>query len=166
MDTQFIATVYGAEQSGIMKCLADETHRLGGKWVDSRMSQLDGQFIGLIKISVPQNNEEELKAFFLTNKNINSQFNDVSTVGSTSSSIVVHLDAKDRAGLVSDISTLFANLSIEVDSMEAHRVAVNELGGNMFTSEFNLRVPTGCNLIELEKSLKDIQPGSSVKISH
>ncbi len=164
MDTQFVATVFGPERSGIMQTLADETHRLGGKWLDSRLSQLDGQFIGLIKIDIPQENEQQLKSFFQSQQDINSQFNDVSNVSAHTRSLTVHFDAQDRAGLVSEISNLFRKLGIDVDAMEAHRVAVNELGGNMFTSQFELRVPVTCDLDGLEDSLKGIQADASINI--
>lgn len=165
MNVQFIATVSGPERSGIMSKLAKQTHDLGGIWLDSKLNHLDGQFIGLIKIELPTDNAERLKAAFAEQADLCAQFNDVKEVGIDRTLLTMSFQSNDREGLVHDISNVLTDCNVDVDHMDAHRIGIADLGRSLFTSTFILRVPANIDLATLEKRLAEIEEHAVVHFS-
>lgn len=165
MNVQFIATLSGPERSGIMSELSKKTHELGGIWLDSKLNHLDGQFTGLIKIELPAENAEQLKAIFAEQADLTSQFNDVKEIGTDRTLLTLSFQSNDREGLVHDISNVLADRNVDVDHMDAHRVGIAALGRSLFTSTFVLRAPADIDLGILEKRLADIEEHAVIHFS-
>ena len=52
MNTQFMATIAGEDRPDLLKILAAKTHALEGRWLNSKISRLEGQIAGIIKIDI------------------------------------------------------------------------------------------------------------------
>ena len=54
MSIQLTITIAGQDHPQLINQLAAKTHELGGKWLVSKISRLDKQVAGIIKIEVPE----------------------------------------------------------------------------------------------------------------
>jgi glycine cleavage system regulatory protein len=151
-----MVSIMGPERFGLLKLLAKETHALGGRWLNSKTSHLGGQFVGLLKVDVPDENAEALQSIFTK---LDGYVVIINKVAECDSGITLNVsyDASDRPGLVSDITHLLTDQGIKIEHMESHRVGVIELGSNMFTAQMKLTLPHNMepSLVKKELELLD-----------
>ncbi|MFT7422750.1 MAG: glycine cleavage system regulatory protein [Psychromonas sp.] len=69
---------------------------------------------------------------------------------------MLNVDAKDRFGLVNDISEVLGENDIKIESLECHRIGGADIGGIIFTSEFKISAGDDFDKAELIKSLQSI----------
>ena len=60
MQKQLVVTVIGADKPGIVESLAAVISREQGNWLGSAMSELAGQFAGILHVSVPDEHYRSL----------------------------------------------------------------------------------------------------------
>jgi len=165
MNIQFIATIYGEERSGIMKSLAHETHKLGGRWIDSRVSHLCGYFAGIIKIEVPEGNIETLKSTISNHDHITAHFFRCNDLKHEYQLWSLTFEAEDRSGLIDQISQALAEFSVDIDDMESHRYPVVELGQSVLKVSCTLRTPVAFVPDGLSLRLKEIDCNAIIEFA-
>ena len=156
MNVQIMVTVNGSNQADLVKILSEKTHALGGKWLNSKISHIDDYFAGLIKIEIGSDHVERVVADF---KSLAIHVEAVvlgSAIQQTLAHLDLNIDAKDRPGLVHDISQVLSDHSIKVENMECHRLGLADISGTVFTSQFKIAVADNFNKEELLDSLQDI----------
>ncbi|HEY5715853.1 MAG TPA: ACT domain-containing protein [Psychromonas sp.] len=164
MNVQIMVIVHGSEHAHLVKVLSEKTHALGGKWLNSKISHIDDYFAGLIKIEIESNNADKLIDEFKA-LNINVETAKLDQLAQQKSKhLILNIDAKDRFGLVNDISEVLGENDIKIESMECHRVGGADTGGVMFTSEFKILVADDFNKGELIDSLQTIATDLAVDL--
>ena len=164
MNVQIMVTINGSNQADLVKILSEKTHALGGKWINSKISHIDDYFAGLIKVEIASDQVERLVADFKA-LTINVE---AVVLGSALHKTLAHLDlnidAKDRPGLVHDISQVLSENSIRVENMECHRLGVADVG-TVFTSQFKIAVADNFNKEQLISSLQEISDDLVIDLS-
>jgi glycine cleavage system regulatory protein len=156
MSVQIMVTVSGSNHTELVRILSEKTHALGGKWINSKINHIDDYFAGLIKIEIGTEQIERLVADFKTLAiNVEAVVLD-SAIQKTLIHLDLNIDARDRPGLVHDISQVLGENSIRVENMECHRLGVADISGTIFTSHFKIAVNDKFNKDELINSLQDI----------
>jgi glycine cleavage system regulatory protein len=156
MNVQIMVTVSGADQHHVIKTLSEKTHVLGGKWLNSKISHIDQYFAGLIKIEIVDAKVDQLINDFKAQQ-INVESARLSAFSEQKSlHLNLDIDAKDRAGLVNDISNVLNENSIKVENMECHRLGLPDISGLIFTSKFQIAVSDDFNRELLIQSLQNI----------
>ena len=156
MNVQIMVTISGSNQTDLVKILSEKTHKLGGKWLNSKINHIDDYFAGLIKVEIGSEHVEKLVADFKTQAiKVETVVLD-SAIEQKLTHLDLNIDAKDRPGLVHDISEVLSENSIRVENMECHRLGVADISGTVFTSRFKIAVADNFNKEELINSLQDI----------
>lgn len=156
MNVQIMVIVHGTEQAHLIKMLSEKTHELEGKWLNSKISHIDNYFAGLIKIEIASNNVDKLiDQFKSLHIHVETEKLDLHSQDK-SKHFILNIDAKDRFGLVNDISEVLGENDIKIQSMECHRLGGADIGGLVFTSEFKISAGDEFNEEELIKSLQTI----------
>ena len=165
MNVQIMVTVNGSNQADLVKVLSEKTHALGGKWLNSKISHIDDYFAGLIKVEIGSTHVERLIADFKSLA-INVE---AAVLGPVTQHKLAHLDlnidAKDRPGLVHDISQVLSENSIRVENMECHRLGLADISGTVFTSKFKIAVADNFNKEQLINSLQEISKDLVIDLS-
>ncbi|WP_232803741.1 ACT domain-containing protein [Motilimonas sp. E26] len=162
MNTQFMATIAGEDRPDLLKLLAGKTHALEGRWLDSKISRLEGQIAGIIKIDIPNENLSALKADFNSIPNFHVSTSDVKLVTITEcAQLNLKIEANDRPGIISDIAHFLDSKGVAIEHMENHRFGVIGLGTTVFIAELSLMVPVdmGTEFLveELERLSSDLR---------
>ena len=164
MHVQFIVSIVGPDRFGLPKHLASATHELGGKWLNSKVIRLGGQFAALIRVEVPAVESARLRAVFAGLEGCHVVFSDVRTAADAATrTCSVTVDAEDRPGLVSDITHLLQEHQVTIQDMQCHRMVAAGLGTSMFRGEFDVAVPGGVDLSLLMSDLEAL--GEHVMVS-
>ncbi len=154
MNIQFTITIAGQDHPQLVNQLAAITHSYGGKWLISKISRLEHQLVGIIKIEIPDNEVVQLKEELRHFSALDVRIIDSKAVEHPSFvKVRFTIESKDRLGIVRDITGQLDEMGIEILQMENHRLAVPEVGEMMFFAELTLNLPTEISFNQLEESL-------------
>jgi len=162
-------TVIGQDRPGLVETVAALVAEHGGNWLESRMSRLGGQFAGILRVEVPNENEPPLVAAL---KKLESQ-------GLT---VVVHTDqpkplptaarqseldivGQDRPGIVREISRALAGFGVNVEELETECASAAMSGETLFKAHARLSIPESCDTAQIRKQLERIAADLIVEIS-
>ena len=121
MTTPLVITVISADKPGLVESLAQVINRHGGNWLESRMARMAGQFAGILRVDVANDQLEALRIDLdgLSAQGINVQ---VAISGQADEpqqrTLQLTLVANDRAGIVHEVSRVLASHGVNVESLE------------------------------------------------
>jgi len=156
MNVQILITITGAYQVDLVKVLSEKTHALGGKWLTSKINHIEGYMAGLIKVELMPDKVDlllnEIKALPIHMDSVELK----RLPNEKPNHFNLKIDAKDRPGLVSAISSMLNENSIKVENMECNRIGSPDIGGTVFTSHFQIAVSDAFDQQLLIDSLQEI----------
>ncbi len=156
MNVQLLFTITGDYQADLVKVLSEKTHNLGGKWLVSKINHVEEYMAGLIKVEIETEKADDLIAAFKTLP-VNVQSVELKRLPKEKPNhLSLSIDAKDRPGLVSEISHVLSENSIKVENMECNRIGLPDIGGTVFTSEFQIAVSDAFEKSVLIDALQEI----------
>lgn len=166
MNTQFTITIAGQDHPQLINQLASTTHKFGGKWLVSKISRLEQQLVGIIKIDIPADSAEQLKQAFSELKELHIHIieHEEPTTPSVHQQIKLKVESGDRPGLVKDITNILEEIGIQIIHMENHRLAVLDFGKLMFFAELDVDVPGEVDLEQLVETVQDVEENMRVEV--
>ncbi len=155
MTTKLIVSVVGPEQSGFMNQLTVKTRALGGTWLASKLTHLDGQMAGLLKLEIAEDKVEDFKLMMNEFNLVTTNYNSVSeNADDQKKPVKLTLEGEDRSGLTSDITHLLNNNDVTVEHFESQRFPVVGLSTGVFEATLNLKLPKTLTLETLKKDIE------------
>ena len=165
MGDQFIMTVVGPDEPGVMNSLAEITHRHEGKWLASKISNLEGQFAAVIKVEAPAAQTQRLKEALIALPRLQLAIHDCRPAQSTATrSVSLTIDSEDYPGLVNEVAALLHSHGINVNHMTSHRLSVAETGSTVFTAELDMSVPAELDPAQVAMELECLHKRMVVQI--
>ena len=168
MVSKQILTITANDQTGLVKQLADCIANAGGNWLESNMSHLAGKFAGIALIEIDPDNLDALTA------NLNALHKDDLhvTIGDGSAEteeqhgrlLEVEVMAHDRPGIVREITTLFSNMHINVESLHTNRAVAPMSSEHLFEAAAVLILPDSISEEELQKQLETLSDDLMLEI--
>ncbi|GLT16815.1 transcriptional regulator [Vibrio zhanjiangensis] len=166
MNRIFIVSFAGSATPTMIKKLASITHDHGGKWLVSKVNFLEDQVAGVIKVELPQENENLVKEAFCNCENLLVRFGKAKNHSQHVASIYkLRLDSADRAGIVNEISHTLDKQDIQILDMDCQRVFVAGGGGvssSLFTATMTVRLPDDFIIEDVVKDLEALSIGIRV----
>jgi glycine cleavage system regulatory protein len=169
MNRMLVMTVIGNDRPGLVESVAGVIAQHGGNWLESRMSRLGGQFAGILRVSVPAEQEAAV-------------VRGLSELGRGGLAVVVHPDAaettkqaqrlsmleivgQDRPGIVRQITHSLAKYGVNVEELQSECASAAMTGETLFKASAKLSIPNSCNTEELRRELEKIAADLIVEIS-
>ncbi|ABZ78300.1 amino acid-binding ACT domain protein [Shewanella halifaxensis HAW-EB4] len=160
MKKTFVTTVSGVTEPGIIKSLAEITRKHGGEWQMSKVIKLGGHFTALFEVTIEAESQPQLESDFVTH--FPALYFSYALVAERAPSacqrVKLVFDCNDRPGLTRDIDDILADLEVELESLECHRLAVIGMSSPVFSSILTLAIPgsiTSERVIESLEGLSD-----------
>ncbi len=167
MKTTFVTTVMGPAKSGTIKTLAEETRKLGGEWVTSKVMKLDGQFTAMMEVVVDTDLEvllkETLEDKFSHLDFIYSEIKEKKEIRQGKKVSLV-VDCMDRTGLTRDINNILQNLDLVVEKMDCDRLPVATLGTTVFTAKLTLAVDESVSAESIADEIETLSEDTRVSV--
>ena len=158
VSTSLVLTVIGPDRPGLVEALSQTVASHDGSWLESRMARLAGQFAGILRTSVP---EDQVDALTLALQSLGPEGLHVSVARSqadppTSNVRELRLEilGSDRPGIVHEISEALADRNINVDELRTETMSAPMSGELLFLANAELMVPIDLNLDLLRKDLE------------
>jgi glycine cleavage system regulatory protein len=171
MQVSLVITILGPDQSGLVKSLSETLNRFQGNWTESRMSHLAGKFAGILQVSVPTDQVDELTAALQALQSDGLQVSiekaDQDSATSTSSTNVLSLEllGQDRPGIIRDITEQLARLAVNIEELESQVKEASMSGGTLFCAQLKLSLPNNVTTEAVQDSLESMSDQFMVDIN-
>jgi glycine cleavage system regulatory protein len=157
MRDSLVLTVIGPDRTGLVEALAERISAAGGNWEASRMAHLEGQFAGILLVTVEKARTDELLAALRGMGGSGLQVSAHPAPGAgagAGTEVFLELTGDDRVGIVRDVSRILAERGVNVEELESDVVSAPMSGEPLFTARAVLRIPATLSLAELRTSLE------------
>lgn len=169
MNRTFIVNFVGKASPSTIKKLAATTHENDGKWLISKVNFIEHQVAAVIKIDLPEENEETVKEAFRAVPDLLVQFVDSDDASHDKDEIYqLRLDANDRAGIVNEITHILDGQDINILDMDCQRVFIAGGGGisnSLFTANMAIRLPAEVAIDDVTKELESLSEDTRVVLN-
>ena len=169
MTTTMVFTFVGADKPGLVGKLAQTVSSHGGNWLESRMSELAGQFAGIVEVAVSHADLPALHAALTALSG--DEVTIVVAVAKPrradtdpSRQLRLKIMGNDRPGIVREVATALAARRINVREMETTITSAPMSGSPWFEAAISVDVPTALDLDELNQQLDSIANTLCVEI--
>ena len=167
-NVSLVLTVIGADRPGLVEKLAKTIAEHSGNWLESRMAHLAGQFAGILRVEVPPQHADALKAAVeaLAAEGLQSLAALDASAPAVTSRPALRLDlvGHDRAGVVQEISGVLAAKGANVEELHTEAAAAANTGQPLFRASILLRLPAGVTAENLQSALEGVAPDMMVDI--
>lgn len=160
----FIQTIQGADQPGTIAKIAITTRGCGAQWETSKAIKFSGQFIAMMKVKVPSENEQQLK------EQLQSEFSDLLFTFSEEVNIKhgrafeVEINCPDRPGLTREITHTIEDLSVMINQFDFNRYSVPEINDTVFSAKLSLETNEDVQPQHIADELEALDPKLRVTI--
>lgn len=171
MNTSLILTIIGDDKPGLVETLAATVTKNSGNWVESSMSQLAGKFAGILRVSIDASNAKQLEqdlAALSQQLRIHVESVDEENSkadGTKNRAVKLSLIGNDRAGIVKEISSLLAQLSVNVERFTSECQPGPMSSGELFHAHADLHTPEGLSLEVLQTELEKLTDDLMVELT-
>lgn len=168
MNRSMVFTFIGVDKPGLIQRLSHTVSQHGGNWLESRMSQLAGQFAGIVQVAVDERHLAELRDA------LHGLVGDGLTIvvaadhNAMQSSDCRHLRlsiiGNDRPGIVREVAAALAQRHINVNEMDTSITSAPMSGEPLFEAVAEIEVPKSLDIDELNIQLDAIADALAVDI--
>jgi glycine cleavage system regulatory protein/folate-dependent phosphoribosylglycinamide formyltransferase PurN len=166
--TSLIVTAIGSDRPGIVSLLSDRAQGFGANWAGSRMTNLAGQFAGMVHFEVPAQNAEPLMQSLraLESSGLRVVIAKVETPPAPAGRRMVKLELTglDRPGIVRELSRSLAEVGVSIDDLHTEIVNEGASGEHLFKMKALLVVPEALPHEALRHSLDALANEMTVDI--
>ena len=170
MTTTLILTVAGADRPGLVAAVADVVDAHGGNWENSSLAELAGTFAGVIEVSVPTEQADELQSAL---RGLQGQglLTVAVLTGATSASVeqdpllTIQVLGNDRPGIVREVSTVLSAHALSIEELATETRDAAMAGGRLFEASVIARVPESVDLEALRADLERLAAEIQVDIT-
>jgi glycine cleavage system regulatory protein len=155
-----VLTVIGPDRPGLVELLARTVAEHEANWLESRMSHLEGQFAGLLRVSVASDRTAalskalaELEALGLR---VMTRTSEGPSLPPSHRSLRLELVGQDRPGIIRDLSRALAARRVNVEELLTSCSSAPMSGEVLFEAKADLRIPRDVSLDELRETLETI----------
>ena len=168
MITSMVFTFVGVDKPGLIEEVSNTVSQHGGNWLESRMSQLAGQFAGIARIHIDSERREALSRALQALTDTGLQVvvaPQVDGANSQQRQLQLSLLGNDRPGILNELSRALATQHINVCEMNTRLTSAPMTADLLFEATATIEVPDGVDLAQLNDQLEHIANQLTVDIS-
>lgn len=166
MQTTLVMTVIGPDRTGLVESIARTVAEHGGNWLESRMCRLGGEFAGLIRVVVPDEQKRPLIAALEKIADLTIVVRSETPPQSAKQAVLVTLEVvgQDRPGIVREMTRALSAQGINVEELVTECVSAPMSGEPLFQAHAQILVTGEITLESLQQTLEQSLPGLSVEL--
>ena len=160
MHVPLVMTVIGKDRPGLVETVARLVAAHGGNWLESRMCRLGGEFAGILRVQLAQDQQAALEA----------ALRDLAQQGLTVSVQVdrgadaaplqrlarLEIVGQDRPGIVQQISAALAVHGVNVEEFSSSCSSAPMSGEMLFHANITMQIPATCELADLRREVEKL----------
>jgi len=159
MQTELILSVTSEDRPGVVERLAKAVAGHSGNWIDSAMARLGGEFAGIVRVSIAEEDAQALREALLKLGQDGIMVNiraGAPAEPDDGRHAILELTAQDHPGIVRDVSHVLAGHAVNVLSLHTNVFTGSMSGQAMFFARADIVLPSGLSLDDLKTTLEDL----------
>lgn len=168
METSYIVSFIGDDRPGLVEKLSGVIRAAGGNWHESRLSQLQGKFAGLILVTLPADAaaglEEQLKGLSASGLSVRVTATQSQVALAETRRIQLSVMGPDRPGIVLEVSRALAAHGFNVVEMDSEVSSAPMSAEPLFQASITADVAPEARLEELSAALDEIGNDMTLEI--
>ena len=162
-----ILTAIGDDRPGLVEELATAISTHGGNWLEASMSQLSGKFAGIVRVAVPAENLDGLKAALakLSGLKVSTELAAEEKSALAGRRLNLNLVGHDRIGIVREVSQILAHHAVNVENIETRTSSAPMSAEILFHCDAELLAAPDFNARALKAELERLSDDLMVDIS-
>lgn len=160
MNKHLLLSVSSEDKPGVVEKLSAAIESCGGNWLESRLANLRGKFVGVIWVNLSEDKSEALatRLSALQNDGILVQVDDSNAPHAQSDRKVLAFSivGPDRTGIVKEVSLALSSKGINLEELETNLSSAPYSGEPIFEARGELSVPDEISASEVKDRLADI----------
>lgn len=168
MQSILVLTFLAEDRPGLVEKLSDTVTQEGGNWLESRMARLAGQFAGIVKVEIPQDQVAPFRDALrqLEGEGFRLNVENTSDASPTAGSVLsLDLIGPDHPGIVREITRCLADRNASVEEMETNIQDAPMGGGTLFSAQMRVRMPSGSDDSALRQAIEGLAAALMVDIT-
>jgi glycine cleavage system regulatory protein len=162
-------TIISPDRTGLVEAIARVVVAHGGNWLESRMCRLGGEFAGILRIEIPEENKsaltDALQKLQQHGLQILVRADPSAPPAATGRQTKLEIVGSDRPGIVREITSALARAGVNVEEFSSEVVSAPMSGETLFKASVRLQLPERCDLAALKKDLEKIAADLLVDVS-
>ncbi len=167
--TALVVTIMGPDRPGIVSQLASLAQRHGANWAASRMSNLAGEFTGMVHLDVPRENADALAAALRALQGPGLRVQVAQGAGSAAPAgqrgVSLELVGEDRVGIVSKLARLLAERGVSIEHIHTEITHPHGSAAAAFKVAAHLLVPAALSNDALRDELQGLARAMTLDIA-
>jgi glycine cleavage system regulatory protein len=139
-DQFLIITVIGDDRPGLVGELSAAISAHQGNWLESSMSHLAGKFAGIVKVAVPSEKADALKAALagLSGLKVTAESSTAQNSAVAGRHLKLSLVGHDRIGIIREVSQVLARHAVNVEELSTRTASAPMSAEIMFHADIDL----------------------------
>lgn len=164
--TQLVITIVGADRPGIVESLSTVVADHDGNWLSSSMSNLAGQFAGIIEVSVDDTRRDGLSAAIsaLPGLQVHSVLGGESTDVGDVPMAELEVVGIDQPGIVRRLTELLKNEGVNLLQFASWTEPAPNSGDELFRAVAEFELPASVDLDSLKAKLEEMAEDLAIDI--
>lgn len=162
---QLVVSVIGKDRPGIVDQLSSLVVQHKGNWLASSLTELAGQFAGILHLEVDEQHLEALSHDLLNQQNllVNIAEGDSSN-NEDHQQVAITVTANDRVGIVQEVTQALNALGVSLSEINTHVASAPNWGGLIFTANLSVPCVNDEQLGAIQESLESLADDLMVDI--
>jgi len=163
---QLVITIVGKDHPGIVESLSVVVADHDGNWLSSSMSNLAGQFAGIIEVAVADDQREALAAAMgaLPGLQVHSVVGDASVEVGALPMAELEVVGTDHPGIVQRVTQVLKNKGVNLLQFATWTESAPNSGEELFRAVAEFELPPTVDLEGLKAELEDLAEDLAVDI--
>lgn len=170
--TRLVLSVVGDDRPGLVHALSDVIVGHGGNWEECELADVEGQFAGLVVVSVPDAQTEDFTGALdgigqILQVTLHAARGDVARPANVPlpQGLSLHVLGDDRPGIVHEIADALVRLGASITRMETRTRNAPESGGELFEADVHVVLPRDTDPEAARSALESLAEEIMVDIS-
>lgn len=160
MQMSLVLTVLSDDRPGLVKMLSDVLKEYQGNWTESRMIHLAGKFAGLLMVSVPESEFDNLVSALHDLEDdgleISVDATAIETTEDTVETLELEVLGQDSPGIINRITNQLLTLSVNIEELSSEQRSAPMSAELLFYAKLSLGLPKGVTAEQLQEALEEL----------
>jgi len=160
MQRSLVVTVLGQDRTGLVDAMASRVARLGGNWVESKLTRLAGCFAGVVRIDIEDGQVDALRRSLdtMADEGLTVQVGLADEPTDEAGGVRLRLEfvGHDRPGIVREVAHALAEHGVNVDDLATGVTSAPMSGEPMFTALVDARPAPGADIATLAGEIERV----------
>lgn len=160
MQMSLVLTVLSDDRPGLVKMLSDVLKEYQGNWTESRMIHLAGKFAGLLMVSVPESEFDDLVSALHDLEDDGLEISVDATASEIAADTVETLElevlGQDSPGIINRITNQLLTLSVNIEELSSEQRSAPMSAELLFYAKLSLGLPKGVTAQQVQDALEEL----------